>query len=89
MPDALPALPRSVGRVSNVEGKALSNRVDLRVAKLGLEAQAAAFGLTDQTRLVTDLEIIAGFETEREAEDGENGNRDNATGGVGVCDSDL
>jgi len=71
VPDALPALPRSVGRVSNVEGKALRNRVDLRVAKLGLEAQAAAFGLTDQTRLVTDLEIIAGFETEREAEDGE------------------
>jgi outer membrane protein TolC len=71
VPDALPALPRSVGRVSNVEGKALRNRVDLRVAKLGLEAQAAAFGLTDQTRLVTDLEIIAGFETEREVEDGE------------------
>lgn len=71
VPDALPALPRSVGRVSNVEGKALRNRVDLRVAKLGLEAQAAAFGLTDQTRLVTDLEIIAGFETEREAEGGE------------------
>ncbi len=71
VPDALPALPRSVGRISNVEGKALRNRVDLRVAKLGLEAQAAAFELTDQTRLVTDLELIAGFETEREAEDGE------------------
>jgi outer membrane protein TolC len=71
VPDALPALPRSVGRVSNVEGKALRNRLDLRVAKLGLEAQAAAFGLTDQTRYVTDLEIITGFETEREVEDGE------------------
>ncbi|KHA54188.1 TolC family protein [Sulfitobacter geojensis] len=71
VPDALPALPRSVGRVTNIEGRALRNRLDLRVAKLGLEAQAAAFGLTDQTRLVTDLEIIAGFETEREAEDGE------------------
>ena len=41
------------------------------MAKLGLEAQAAAFGLTDQTRLVTDLEIIAGAELEREAEDGD------------------
>jgi outer membrane protein TolC len=71
VPDALPGLPRSIGRVSNIEGKALRNRVDLRFAKLGLEAQAAAFGLTDQTRLVTDLEIIAGIETEREAEDGE------------------
>ncbi len=71
VPDALPALPRSVGRVSKVEGKALRNRVDLRVAKLGLEAQAKSFGLTDQTRLVTDLEIIAGFETEREVDGGE------------------
>ncbi len=49
VPDALPTLPRSVGRITNVEGKALRNRLDLRVAKLGLEAQAAAFGLTDQT----------------------------------------
>ncbi len=71
VPDALPTLPRSVGQVRNVEAKALRNRVDLRVAKLGLEAQAAAFGLTDQTRLVTDLEIIAGAELEREVEDGE------------------
>jgi len=71
VPDALPALPRSVGRITNLEAKALNHRVDLRVAKLGLEAQAAAFGLTDKTRLVTDLELIAGFETEREArEDG-------------------
>tara|TARA_R110002049_G_scaffold307712_2_gene509052 strand:+ start:24544 stop:26007 length:1464 start_codon:yes stop_codon:yes gene_type:complete len=71
VPDALPPLPRSVGQVAGIEAKALRNRLDLRVAKLGLEAQAAAFGLTDQTRLVTDLEIIAGFETEREAEDGD------------------
>jgi outer membrane protein TolC len=71
VPDALPALPRSVGRITNIEGKALRNRLDLQVAKLGLEAQAVAFGLTDQTQLLTDLEIIAGFETEREADGGE------------------
>jgi outer membrane protein TolC len=71
VPDALPKLPKSVGNVTSIESKALRNRVDLRVAKLGLEAQAAAFGLTDQTRLVTDLEIIAGAELEREVEDGE------------------
>ena len=71
VPDALPALPRSIGRVTGVEAKALRNRVDLRVAKLGLEAQAKAFGLTDQTRIVSDLEIVGGFELEREAEDGE------------------
>ena len=42
--------------------------MDLRVAKLGLEAQAKAFGLTDQTRIVSDLEIVAGAEFEREVE---------------------
>jgi len=71
VPDALPSLPRSAGGVSNVEAKALRNRVDLRVAKLGLEAQAKAFGLTDQTRLVTDLQLTAGAEVEREPEGGE------------------
>ena len=72
VPDALPALPKSVSRIDNIEAKALRNRVDLRVAKLGLEAQAAAFGLTDQTRIVSDLEIVAGAEFEREAgEDGD------------------
>ncbi len=72
VPDALPALPPSVGRISNLERKALANRVDLRVAKLGLAAQAAAFGLTDQTRIVSDLEIVAGAELEREVgEDGD------------------
>jgi outer membrane protein TolC len=70
LPNALPALPLFVEQIPNIEGKALRNRLDLQVAKLGLEAQAAAFGLTDQTQLLTDLEIIAGFESEREYEDG-------------------
>jgi outer membrane protein TolC len=70
VPDALPALPRSIGKINNLEAKALANRVDLRIAKLGLEAQAAAFGLTDQTRIVSDLEIVAGAELEREVGEG-------------------
>lgn len=69
VPDALPALPISVGKISNLEGKALRNRVDLRIAQLGLAAQGAAFGLTDQTRIVSDLEIMAGVELERELDD--------------------
>lgn len=71
VPDALPSLPRAMNAVSAIEAKALNNRVDLRIAKLDLEAQAAAFGLTDRTRLVTDLELIAGLEAEREAEGGD------------------
>lgn len=70
VPDALPILPRSLARVASIEAAALKNRVDLKVAQVGLEAQARAFGLTDQTRLVTDLELIAGFEAERESDDG-------------------
>jgi outer membrane protein TolC len=70
VPDALPALPKSVGKITNLEGKALRNRVDLRIAQLGLAAQAAAFGLTDQTRIVSDLEIVAGAELEREVGSG-------------------
>jgi outer membrane protein TolC len=71
IPDALPELPGSVGRVTNIEAKALANRVDLRVAQLGLEAQARAFGLTDKTRIVSDLELVVGVESEREpTEDG-------------------
>ncbi|MGY9048684.1 copper resistance protein [Puniceibacterium antarcticum] len=77
VPDALPALPRSVGRITSLEARALSNRVDLRIAKLGLEAQAAAFGLTDKTRIVSDLEIVGGFEAEREV--GEDGDIETAT----------
>ncbi len=71
VPDALPALPKSLRKLPAIEKTALQNRVDLQVAKLGLEAQARAFGLTDRTRLVTDLELIAGVESEREREDGE------------------
>ena len=70
VPDALPALPRSVGGISNIEPTALANRVDLRIAQLGLEAQARAFNLTDQTRIVSDLEIVAGAELEREMHGG-------------------
>ncbi|HBB85384.1 MAG TPA: copper resistance protein, partial [Sulfitobacter sp.] len=41
------------------------------IARLGLEATAKAYGLTDATRTLTDLEVIAGAEIEREEEDGE------------------
>ena len=70
VPDALPRVPNTVRSVGNIERLALSNRVDLEVARLGLKAQARAFGLTDATRTLTDLEVIAGAELEREEENG-------------------
>ena len=46
----------------------MKRRVDLQVAKLELEITAKSFGLTEATRYVTDLELVAGFEAEREIE---------------------
>ena len=71
VPNALPQLPRSVAARPKIEAEALGRRVDLSIAKLELEAAAQENGLTDATRYVTDLEIIAGFEAERELDDGE------------------
>ncbi len=70
VPNALPQLPRAVAARPQIEAEALGRRVDLAIAKLELEAAARENGLTDATRYVTDLEIIAGFEAERELHDG-------------------
>ncbi len=69
VPNALPRLPKSIPRRRSIEADALKNRADLKVAKLGLEATAKSYGMTDAFRHVTDLELLAGFETEREAND--------------------
>lgn len=78
VPNALPRLPKSIPRRRSIETDALKNRAELKIAKLGLEATAKAFGMTDASRYVTDLELIAGFETEREA-DGSGGAASNTT----------
>jgi outer membrane protein TolC len=69
VPDALPALPNGLRGTGAIEAQALQNRVDLQVAKLSLAATAQAYGLTDATRVLTDLEVIAGAELEREVEE--------------------
>lgn len=71
VPNSLPPLPKSVVGRDTIEAEALRSRIDLQVAKLELEATARSYGLTEATRYVTDLEILTGFETEREIEDGE------------------
>ncbi|KKZ85101.1 copper resistance protein [Rhizobium phaseoli] len=71
VPNGLPPLPKSVVKRDTIEAEALKNRIDLQVAKLELEATARSYGLTEATRYVTDLEILTGFETEREIEDDE------------------
>ncbi len=69
VPDLLPGLPASVARRNAIEMEALQRRVDLQIAKLELQAVAQAYGLTEATRYITDLEIIGGFESERELDE--------------------
>jgi len=70
IPNSLPTLPKTIAQRDTIEADALRNRVDLRVAKLELEASAHSYGLTEATRHVTDLELLTGAEAERSREDG-------------------
>ncbi|WP_108658287.1 TolC family protein [Acuticoccus kandeliae] len=66
VPNGLPSLPRGIRDESAIERAALQNRVDLKIAKLELEALARSYGLTKATRYLTDLQVVAGVEWERE-----------------------
>jgi outer membrane protein TolC len=70
VPNRLPALPGQVRNRPHIERDALKSRVDLAIARLELDSMAKARGMTQVTRYVTDLELIAGFETERENDGG-------------------
>ncbi|NRP74687.1 hypothetical protein ILFOPFJJ_05609 [Ensifer psoraleae] len=70
VPNRLPSLPKGLMKRDLIEAEALQRRVDLQIAKLDLEATAKSYRLTEATRYVTDLELLTGFETEREKEDG-------------------
>lgn len=71
IPNRLPQLPKTILKRDLIEAEALQRRVDLQMAKLDLSTTAKSSDLTKATRFVTDLEILTGFETERELEDGE------------------
>ena len=70
VPDRLPALPCRKLRCARTRSrlKPCATACDLRIAKLEVEAVAKSHGLTQATRYVTDLELIAGVEYEREIE---------------------
>jgi outer membrane protein TolC len=67
VPNALPQLPKGLTARPKIEAEALSRRVDLQAARLELEAMAKSKGLTEATSYLNDLEIVSGFEAEREA----------------------
>ncbi|MCK5931038.1 MAG: TolC family protein [Fulvimarina manganoxydans] len=73
VPNSLPGLPGGLKGYRAVESDALRSRVDLQVARLELEALARSYGLTKATRYVSDLDLAAGIEVEREVEETEDG----------------
>ncbi|MCV9997455.1 TolC family protein [Pararhizobium sp. YC-54] len=70
IPNSLPQLPKALVKRDLIEAEALQRRIDLQMAKLDLATAAKSYKLTEARRYVTDLEILTGFETERELEDG-------------------
>jgi outer membrane protein TolC len=83
VPNALPALPNVARTKRAIEAEALTNRVDLEVARLELEALAQSYGLTEATRYLSDLELLTGVEVEREKEQ-EGGTETVVSGSVDV-----
>lgn len=83
VPDALPPLPARPAIENAIEADALSNRVDLEVARLELDALAISYGLTSATRMVTDLELLAGIEVEREEIEEADGKTETETSAAG------
>lgn len=82
VPDALPSLPGQAAVRPGIEAEALRNRVDLSIARLELEALGRTYGLTEATRYVSDLDLMAGIEIERE-KDAEGGNSETKVTGMG------
>lgn len=67
VPDALPGLPKHPRSRSDIERLALENRVDIAAERLELDALAQKYRLTGETRMVSDVAIMAGFETTKDA----------------------
>jgi len=79
VPDRLPALPGRRPARENVERMALENRVDIAAGRLALERVAREYRLSGQTRMVSDIELVAGLEAERT---GDGGRRETETSRV-------
>lgn len=56
LPDRLPDLPAEPHSVANIEAKAMSERLDIRMAQASLAGLRKAYGLTSATRFVNVLE---------------------------------
>jgi len=89
VPASLPPLPKLGKGKRAIEGDALRNRVDLEIAQLELEALAKSYGLDQATRFVTDLQLLAGVEIDREKVEREDGSIDTETSATPVLDVEF
>lgn len=56
LPDRLPDMPATPEELTNAEGDAVANRLDIRMAKADVDERAASLGLTQGTRFINVLE---------------------------------
>lgn len=56
LPQKLPDLPKSLSEQGDIEAKAITQRLDIRIAKLEVEGLARSYGLTQATRFINVLE---------------------------------
>jgi outer membrane protein TolC len=66
VPDSLPGFPGGVASQRAIERLTLENRVDLEAGRVRLRYIAAEYKLTQATRMISDVEIMAGAEIEIE-----------------------
>lgn len=56
LPERLPDLPSQLTEIEGIEGKAIDQRMDIRMAKLEVEGLARSYSLTQATRFINVLE---------------------------------
>lgn len=66
LPDRLPTLPGRPRSVENIEAKAITERLDIQMAKADVSALQKSYGLTNATRFVNVLEV--GFQRNSQSE---------------------
>lgn len=72
LPSQLPVLPRAVERIANIETEAVTQRVDLAIARQDLLIAARTLRLTEATRFISLLELSGIGDFERGAEERKN-----------------
>jgi outer membrane protein TolC len=66
LPETLPALPKHPRTLPAIETEAIRRRVDLRIARVEVEALAKSYGLTSATRFINLLDVAGVSRTQRD-----------------------